>query len=303
MKKRLLFILCLFFVAANSSAAQTRNVTNSDLEKFRQKRLRAEKEFRENHAKLGFPSPKDLEKQNAESRRRLSELAQQIEAENADSQSPFKARASDLRTQIASVEAQIDYLRGELNRLPQQNQFFSSVYLLPRGRFGGGYRAPNGFPTNNFPTRVSPFPVSTAGVVQNRAINAPTISNGGARVRSAATAQTRDNYNNGNSRDGRGGYYGGERRNGGIVITLGGAGNYGCRSVVGLGSNCYGGNYGFPVIYGGGYVAPYFSGGNRSYERDDLVIQIRALEQARAGLYAERSVLEDEARRAGVKID
>jgi hypothetical protein len=305
MKKRLLFILCLFFVAANSSAAQTRNVTNSDLEKFRQKRLQAEKEFRENHAKLGFPSPEDLEKQNAESRRRLSELSEQIEAENADNQNPFEARASALRTQIASVEAQIDYLRGELNRLPQQNLFFSTVYFPSRNRrFGGGiYRAPNNFPTNGFP-RVAPFPISSAGVVQNRAINAPTnrspISNGGARVASPLAGQAGNSYNgeNGARR------YGGERRNGGgIVITLGGAGNYGCRNVVGLGSNCYGGNYGFPVIYGGGYVAPYFSGGNRSYERDDLVIQIRALEQARAGLYAERSVLEDEARRAGVKID
>jgi hypothetical protein len=272
MKKRLLFILCLFFVAANSSAAQTKNVTNSDLEKFRQKRLQAEKEFRDNHAKLGFPSLKDLEKQNVESRRRLSELAQQIEAENADSQSSFEARAGELRTKIVSVEAQIDYLRRELNRLPQQNQSLSSVYFLPRGSFGGGYVAPNNFPANGFPQFITPFPIYSGGVLQNHAANVP-------------SAQRRNNYNNGN---GRGGYYGDGRRNGGgfgISVTLGA------------------GNYGFPVIYGGGYVAPYFSGGNRSYERDDLVSQIRALEQARAGLYAERNVLEDEARRAGVKID
>jgi hypothetical protein len=37
--------------------------------------------------------------------------------------------------------------------------------------------------------------------------------------------------------------------------------------------------------------------------REELLAQLRALEQARAGLYARFAVLEDEARKAGVKID
>ncbi len=71
MKKRLLFILCLFFVWTDSSAAQTKSVTNRDLEKFRQKRLQTEREYRENYSRLGFPSPEELEKQNVESRRKV----------------------------------------------------------------------------------------------------------------------------------------------------------------------------------------------------------------------------------------
>ena len=63
MKKRLLFVLCSIFVAANLTAAQTKTVTNSDLEKYRQKRLQAERDYRENYAKLGFPSPEELERQ------------------------------------------------------------------------------------------------------------------------------------------------------------------------------------------------------------------------------------------------
>ena len=106
MKKRLLFILCLSFVAAASSAvAQTKTVTNQDLEKFRQKRVAAERDLRENYARLGFPSPEELDKQNLESRRRLSELARQLEAERIEAQ-----KNDFLRRQTEAAEARVNYL-------------------------------------------------------------------------------------------------------------------------------------------------------------------------------------------------
>ncbi len=51
-------------------------ITNADLEKFRQKRLAAEKDLRENYAKLGFPSPAELEKQNEEAAKDRAERAE-----------------------------------------------------------------------------------------------------------------------------------------------------------------------------------------------------------------------------------
>jgi len=84
MKKRLMFILCLSFIATVSAAAQNRTVTNSDLEKFRQKRLEAQRDYRENYARLGFPSPEELEKQIEQSRRERAELSTRIRAENLE---------------------------------------------------------------------------------------------------------------------------------------------------------------------------------------------------------------------------
>ena len=52
--------------AAFAVGAQTKKVTNADLEKYRTERLKAEKDLRENYAKLGFPSPEELAKQQAE---------------------------------------------------------------------------------------------------------------------------------------------------------------------------------------------------------------------------------------------
>ena len=65
MKRKVLFILCSIFITVSFASAQSakRTVTNTDLEKFKQKRLNAERDLRENYEKLGFPSPEELEKQ------------------------------------------------------------------------------------------------------------------------------------------------------------------------------------------------------------------------------------------------
>lgn len=84
MKKRLLFILCLALTV--SAFAQNKTITNSDLEKYRQKRLQAERDYAENYERLGFPSPSELQKQNEQSRRELSELSERLEQEQIQRQ-------------------------------------------------------------------------------------------------------------------------------------------------------------------------------------------------------------------------
>lgn len=113
MKKRLLFIWCLSLAVVTASA-QTKTVTNTDLEKFRQKRVAAERDLRENYARLGFPSPEELDKQNSESRRRFSELARQLEAEKIE-----REKNDLLRRQAELAEARINFVQ-----LPAQDRVF-----------------------------------------------------------------------------------------------------------------------------------------------------------------------------------
>jgi len=81
MKKRLLFILCLVFCVSSFAFGQIKNITNADLEKFKQKRLAAEKEYLENYERLGLPSPAELEQEREKSNRERSELAARLEQE------------------------------------------------------------------------------------------------------------------------------------------------------------------------------------------------------------------------------
>ncbi|CAN5239211.1 hypothetical protein BH10ACI1_BH10ACI1_21820 [soil metagenome] len=81
MKNRLLFILCFAFCIGSPAFGQTKTITNADLEKFRQKRLQAEREYLENYERLGLPSPAQIEKEREESNRERRELAQRLEQE------------------------------------------------------------------------------------------------------------------------------------------------------------------------------------------------------------------------------
>ncbi|NNE67938.1 MAG: hypothetical protein HKN33_15345 [Pyrinomonadaceae bacterium] len=67
------FTLSILSIAvfASFGFAQTKTITNADLEKFRTKRLKAEKELRENYRQLGFPSPEEMERQRLASARDL----------------------------------------------------------------------------------------------------------------------------------------------------------------------------------------------------------------------------------------
>jgi hypothetical protein len=81
MKRNLLFFVVFLSVSAGSVVGQTKTVTNADLEKFRQERLRAERDYRENYAKWGFPSPEELQRRSEQSSKETSELAAKFRAE------------------------------------------------------------------------------------------------------------------------------------------------------------------------------------------------------------------------------
>lgn len=81
MRKSLFLILFGLAFAPFSVEAQTRTVTNADLEKFRAERLEAERQYRQNYERLGLPSPEELERRRVESARGREELSARLRAE------------------------------------------------------------------------------------------------------------------------------------------------------------------------------------------------------------------------------
>lgn len=91
-RTRLFIGSALILILSAVAYGQTKTITNADLEKYRQARLAAEKDLRENYKALGFPSPEVLARQEEESRRELSELAQRLrerDRRNAASQRSY----------------------------------------------------------------------------------------------------------------------------------------------------------------------------------------------------------------------
>ncbi len=166
MKIRLLFILTLISVTAFSAAAQQRRtLTNENLEKYRQKRVAAERDLRENYERLGFPSPEELERQIEESRQARAELADRLRTENLERERlGLERERLNLDRQIAESEAQqrSAYQSFSNNSFYEgANDFFLNYGYAPIGSgfpnygFGdygygfGGY----GFPGYGYPNK------------------------------------------------------------------------------------------------------------------------------------------------------
>lgn len=79
MKHRMLFILCATLALAGFADAQGRVVTNADLDKFKQKRLQAEKDLKEYYAKIGLTA-EDVAKQEAAESQEREELSARLRA-------------------------------------------------------------------------------------------------------------------------------------------------------------------------------------------------------------------------------
>jgi hypothetical protein len=155
MKIRLLFILTLISITAFSAAAQQRRtVTNDNLEKYRQKRVAAERELRENYERLGFPSPEELDRQNEENRQARAELAERLRTENLERERlGLERERLNLDQQIAGNEAQPE---GEYSSFSNHgfyagaNDFFFNYGFSNYGGYGYPNRRHNRFNRGNF---------------------------------------------------------------------------------------------------------------------------------------------------------
>jgi hypothetical protein len=140
MKKRLLFILSLIFCLGSFASAQTKTVTNSDLEKFRQKRLQAEKDYNENAKRLGFPTARELAERNKQNTKELIEFSERLRAERLENE-----RIEAAQAQIDAVQTQNNYLQSLNNTSPQiveRNYYYGYspyVYYGGRSAYGGSW--------------------------------------------------------------------------------------------------------------------------------------------------------------------
>ncbi len=237
---KILCIAILSLTAAFSVFTQTKTVTNSDLEKFRVQRVESEKKLREDYAKMGFPSPEEIEKQNAQRRFRMEQYSTELSGRRTQTQNDLITRSNILRTQIASINAQINYLRGQGNNYNNQ----SFVYSYGSARYG--YRR-NGA----FLPQIARLPPNMRTVQEYAAMYPSSQS-----IFNQSIGNVRIGGNIGNNR--------GNTR--------------------------------------GGYIEPIIVN-NGNYIQTQANQQLIYLEQTRAGLLAQWRILEEQARRAGIRID
>ena len=187
-------------------------------EKYRVKREQAETEYRRTYKERGMPSPEELAERERESQKQRIELSNRIAVERQQNVNFYQSRANDLRNQIINVEAQINYLSGQIGNTQNQNQVFvspSQVYSVgysSYGNYGGNHGGNRGYRSQTNAVNVA----NNVQAARNAAAGAPNPYYGTPLYSSSIKVVI------GSNNVGRGGYRGG---------------NYG--------------NYGYPVQYVG----------------------------------------------------
>ncbi len=182
MKKILLILfisLCSFNLFAQKKAVRT--ITNADLEKYRVEREKNEAADEAYRKKNGLPTLAQQAEINAREQAELRAVSRKLSTERQQNEAYWQSRAYPLRTEIASVNAQINYLVAAINRLPQRQNIYAVGYAAPQiyypNQFPNQYavhprqpqyaRSPNAPSAINFPTQALPPNGVTATVGGN----------------------------------------------------------------------------------------------------------------------------------------
>lgn len=103
---------------ATQSGRERKPLTQADIEKARIARKKSEEAYERRRKELGLPTPEETRRRTEEETKRLAEESEQNQADRARSESYWRARATELRSEIASLDAEINYFRERLAEMP-----------------------------------------------------------------------------------------------------------------------------------------------------------------------------------------
>jgi hypothetical protein len=132
-KTTLVFCVLLSCVAFGYSQNARRTVTNFELEKYRNQRSAAEREYRETYAQRGMLSPDELKSASEIRMQQTLDLAQQLRAQEIEERRlALEARAQEIQLEdIRSRQQMLDYY-------PYDNSVWGvGIIGSDFGRFGG----------------------------------------------------------------------------------------------------------------------------------------------------------------------
>ena len=115
-----------------------RTLTNLDLEPMRKRRIESEQNYEQRRIELGLPSIEETRRRQALEEESTLDLARRRAAAEASDQAYWRGRAASLRSEIVTVDAEINYLRAQLGPV-RQVPFITQGFVtaaVPFGPFG-----------------------------------------------------------------------------------------------------------------------------------------------------------------------
>jgi hypothetical protein len=244
-----------------------RSITNRDLETYRQAREKEEQEYEKRRKELGLPSKEERRQEAAEIQERTREQLLSMRVQEESEEGYWRNRASPLRTELASTQAQIEFLQRRINELSFLNSFgvFSTGFPFGTGIPFGTVGAP--FINFPFQSGITPNVFGPSLVSRGQGLGSRFgVGFGHRQPRFSPRVPARSNF--------RGNRGGGFHRGGR-------------------------GGRGFSSFVDGGLLAVPFQSWDNGLQQAELVSELDELLTHQAGLQARWRDLENEARTAG----
>lgn len=128
------------------SRNQRRELTQADIERGRIERRKSEQAYERRRVELGLPSLEEARRRTEEETKRLREESLKYQADLAESESYWRERATQLRTEMAALDGQINYVRARLGESPDYSSIGSYTFINSGAPFLYPRRATTRFP-------------------------------------------------------------------------------------------------------------------------------------------------------------
>jgi hypothetical protein len=133
--------------AANRRARPSRReLTPRDIEAARRARAQSEQAYERRRIELNLPSLEDARRKREDETEWLAETAGRIRLDEAQAESYWRARADQLRTELAALDAQINYVRAGLAQIPENVGIGAYGLIAGSAPFYPGQRVVTRFP-------------------------------------------------------------------------------------------------------------------------------------------------------------
>jgi hypothetical protein len=152
--------------SANLERPQARRtITNLDLQSSMKRRLDSETTYERRRKELGLPTVEESRRQAAAEADAIGRELQETRIAERESESYWRERASALRTEVAVVDAELSYVRRQLDEpfYAGVSTSFTNLGGVPLVSFGGISRGP--FPKRGMRSQVFGAPRSSAQVI------------------------------------------------------------------------------------------------------------------------------------------
>ena len=113
-------------VVTQPAPRASKTLTNRDLLAVRQRRIESERAYETRRKELGLPTVEETRKRQDEEGAVLRAQFREESAARVREETYWRERARELRTEIATVDTQIDYLRGRISELSESSLFTDS---------------------------------------------------------------------------------------------------------------------------------------------------------------------------------